>query len=223
MAHFDLEKTNIINALCEIPREQRDAVWVERFFDALPDASMATREGQVFRGPEGFTYFDLHIPEPGKPFETFCVSQLLEHCTTGGLGIAVNPEKQPPDWVFSYGDLWGLRHAGSLRLREPNPGQLSQGGQVLVAAPSEQLLPTWARGVLKSFIGWLKVPEPKVLLLVSQEARPAETLVFNVHAEDLGQEAFANAQRMLSWFIPPHLNVAYVNKGSQFEGQFVPL
>lgn len=223
MPNFDIEKTAIIDALVKIPRDQRNQAWIEQFFAALPQASMATTETQVFRGPDGMQYFDLHLPEQGKPFTAHCMAALAEHCTNNGLGLVVNPQNNPPDWVFSYGDLWHLRTHGGLSLRVVEGEIGRDGDQVMVAAPSDQLLPPWARTILKSFLEYLKVPSPAVLLIVSQKARPAECLVFNLHAEDFPPEQFQHVQRLLAWFIPPHLNIAYVPKGSQFDGQFNPL
>lgn len=223
MAHFDIQKTGVVNALVKIPREQRDQTWIEQFFAALPEASLATTEAQVFRGPDGMQYFDLHLPEQGKPFEAHCVAALAEHCTNNGFGLVLNPASNPPDWVFSYGDLWHLRTHGKLAMRKVEGAVGSEGDQVLVGSPSEQLLPPWARNVLKSFLEYLKIESPGVLLIVSQKATPAECLVFNVHAEDFPAGQFEHVQRLLAWFIPPHLNIAYVPKGSQFETQYTKL
>jgi hypothetical protein len=220
---FDIQKTAVVDSLLKIPRDQRDANWTNHFFAALPDASLAASEQQVFRGPDGMQYFDLHLPEQGKPFEAHCMSALAEHCTNNGLGVVLNPQSDPPDWVFSYGDLWSLRTHGRLMLRQQDGAVGGEGDQVLVAAPSEQLLPAWARNVLKSFLKWAGVETPKVALVVSQKSRPAEMLLFNVHAEDFPQEKFEMLQRLLAWFIPPHLSVVYVPKGSDFEKHLIDL
>lgn len=223
MPQFDLEKTAAVAALFQVPREQRDADWIARFFAAVPDASMATSEQQVFRGPDGLPYFDLHLPEPEKPFETFCMTHLADHCTSNGFGIVFHPQDQPPQWVFSYGDLWHLRTHGKLMLRHTDGSLGGEGDQVMVGTPSDRLLPPWARTVLKSFLEFLKVADPSVVLVVSQKATPAECLIFNLHPEDYPPDIFQRNQQMLAWFIPPHLSLAFVGRGSQFESSFVRL
>jgi hypothetical protein len=218
MPKFDLAKTQRIDALCRVAREQRDQRWVDEFFANVVEASMAARDPQVHSGPDGFPYFGLYLPPSGQPFETFCVSHILENCTDGGVGIDINPAQPQPDWVFSYGVLWSLRAYGTFTgdgldtPRAGGPGRetevVAKARQVLTGSPSEVLLPGFARTVLRRVLGRHGVREPRVALVVDQAARPTRNLVFNLEPGQVGgREAFEGVMTRLTWFLPPGLGL----------------
>jgi hypothetical protein len=147
VARFDLTKTDQVVKLLATPRDQRDDAWQDAFMEAIVDASMATTPEQVIQGPDGFGYFVLRQPPVGESFSAFCVSHVLEMCTDRGLGIVIEPSGSSAEWVFTYGDLFSLRAYGSFH-GDPTDtagpsvaGVLEKETQVMVGAPSEQLLP----------------------------------------------------------------------------------
>ncbi len=233
MAKFDLAQTDRVVRLLATPREQRDDAWRAAFLEAIVDASMASTAEQVLRGPDGFAYFTLKRPPIGQPFTPFCISHLLEHCTDSGLGIVVEPGPASAEWVLSYGELFSLRAYGSFdgdpldRAQAGAPaGASTPGGtQVMVGAPSEQVLPKWAARVLASFLqGAAVVKEPRVMLLVDPSKPPGRHLVFNVHPEDApSTEAFERVMRRLGWFLPPSRSVVAISRGSSLGDAFVAL
>src|SRR3954454_14403597 len=117
MAHFDLKKTEQLQELFQTPHAQRDVGWIERFYQVAPDASLTTRDPQVVRGPDDFQYLTLYSPPVAQNFQAYCVASSVDFCTENGLGCTINPNKDEPDWVFTYGDLWGLRATGRFELR----------------------------------------------------------------------------------------------------------
>ena len=229
MARFDLRKTQELGELFKTDHDARDDAWVGRFYDAVVDASLATREEQVTRGPDGFPYFALYMPPEGQGFDAFCVSHVLGVCTDDGFGIVINPDKGRPDWVFSYGNLWSLRAYGSFDagVTEPTsrdePVQPPAGaGQVLVAAPNEQYFPPYARTVLKSYLEHHGVKEPRVMLIDDVTKMPPRSLAFSVFQEDFETpQAFGDFMTRLTWFLPPHYGLVSVPKDSDIAGHFV--
>ena len=64
----DLNKTNEIFQLVNVPQEQRDENWNKSFLFNLSKASFRCGEPQVITGPDGFPYVQLFLPEPNKSF-----------------------------------------------------------------------------------------------------------------------------------------------------------
>jgi hypothetical protein len=230
---FDLAKTDQVVKLLDTPRDQRDDAWQDAFQEAIVDASMATAPEQVIQGPDGFGYFVLRRPPVGESFSAFCVSHVLETCTNRGLGIVIEPAGSSAEWVFTYGDLFSLRAYGSFRgdpsdadgpRAGPVAGVLEKETQVMVGAPSEQLLPAWARRVLASFLKTVaKVDDPRVLVLMESQ-RLGRNLVFNVYPEDFpSEQQYQGILNALGWFMPPNRRVIGMSRTAGLEKSFVPL
>lgn len=193
---FDLERTAELERLFAVPRDERADTWREAFFVAVPDASLATTERQVEAGPDGFPYFVLRMPEPG-PFETFCVTHVLDACLENGFGIVVFGSAPDPEWVFTYGDLWSFKETGQFVVSTGETVTLKAQQEMLVGAPSETVLPSYARPVLRRALAAQGAPDPTVFFV-------------HVPAMDLGQ-AFAfrplpDPERLL-WYLPAHLGL----------------
>jgi hypothetical protein len=233
MAKFDLSKTEALTRLFAEPRERRDHAWRAAFFDAIVDGSMATTPSQLMQGPDGFPYFVLQLPPVGESFTPFCVSHVLEHCTDHGYGVVVEPGKGQPQWVFRYGDLFSLRAYGSFDGDPADTGNGQGAGTevvakktpVMVGAPSEAMLPAWARRVIAAFLTRnASVTEPKVLVMVDPSRAPGRDLVFNVHPQDFPSEAaFEAVMQALSWFVPARRSVVAISKTSGLVDSFTPL
>jgi hypothetical protein len=233
MAKFDLARTDQVVKLLVTPREQRDDAWREAFLEAIVDASLAAQQPQVIQGPDGFGYFVLRRPPVGQPFEPFCVSHILEMCTERGLGIVVEPSGGAAEWVFTYGDLFSLRAYGSFRgdpldgaeEAAPSTGVLGKDTPVMIGAPSEEILPSWARRVIASFLKQVgHVSEPRVLVMVEPARSPRRNLVFNVHPEDFPSgEQFQSVLNALGWFLPPNRLVVGMSRKAGLETSFAVL
>jgi hypothetical protein len=239
MPKFDLAKTQEVQDLFDVDREQRDAAWIAQFYAAIVDASMATTSDQVIKGPDGFPYFVLNLPPAGQPFEPFCISHILDVCLENGFGVVVQPEPTPPQWVFPYGLLWSLKAFGSLEVATPAGGSSEeeppQSGvpsgrpvsfdKVLVGQPGESFFPVYARKAIKQFLtAKTGNPSPGVMLLTDPHSRPAQSLVFSVFPEDFShREDFSDTMYRLTWFIPRHYGLISTGKDSDMASQLEPL
>ncbi|MEO8876267.1 MAG: hypothetical protein ABI461_11815 [Polyangiaceae bacterium] len=232
MAAFDLAKTNALLELFAHPRDLRDDAWRAAFKEAVIDASLASPKEQVMRGPDGFPYFVLTRPPVAEEFTPFCISHVLGHCTSSGIGIVIEPGEKGPEWVFSYGDLFSLRAYGSFAgdpVDQDAPGPkievLEKDRHVMVGSPSEEFFPAWARRVLSGFLkSAANIETPGVLVMVDPTRAPSRNLVFNVHPEDFESQAdFQKIMNMLGWFMPPKRSCIALSKGALDPSQFQPL
>ena len=67
----DINKTQEVLNLFQIPREKRGEEWIQRFHDAVKTASFASVTPQTTTGPDRFPYFVLYTPEQNQPFTSF--------------------------------------------------------------------------------------------------------------------------------------------------------
>ena len=222
MPKFDPAKTQTVADLFAEAREGRDEAWRERFYAAVPDASLMAFDPQVNQGPDEFPYFHLAIPDPG-PVTPFCVTHLLEVVLDNGFGIAIfgdSSRLEGQEWVFTYGDLLSYSLFG--RFDGDPAAQLASGGdKVLVAAPSEAYLPARARKAMGNFVRRMyHHPDPRIALVCDPQA----TLMINLTLEDYDGDAgkLSAAVHYLSWFLPRTYNIAPM-PASWSDSTFVPL
>jgi len=228
MAMFDLEKTSQLELLFTVPREQRNADWIRAFYEAAAEASLAAREQQTIVGPDGFRYFALYMPPSRQEFDAFCILHLLDVCLSSGMGCVIHPDQSPPQWVFTYGNLWSLRSYSTFDATQPQSESrpaLGAGRTVLMAAPSDKFLPAFARDVLKRYLQQVGVKTPRVLLINDAQGTPSQSLAFDFYPEDFTNRDIFDAvmNRLKNWFLPPHYGLVGLPKNSQYETHFVPL
>lgn len=241
MAKFDLSKTQQVQELFAVAPAQRGQDWRERFYAAIVDASMATPPGQVLHGPDGFPYFALNLPPAGQPFETFCVSHILDVCLKNGFGVVIQPEASPPQWVFPYGHLWSLKEFGKFEVEQAAqaaarktsgiaedgdaPGNAGAAGKIMAGQPSASFFPSYARKAVKQFlVEKTGNSNPSVLLVNDPRKDPMQSLVFSIFAEDFaGQKDFEDVMYRLTWYLPSHYGLVSIAKDSELAKLFEPL
>jgi hypothetical protein len=233
MADFDLHKTERVQELLAKPASARDARWQQELYANIVEASFASPAQQIIRGPDGFPYFALELPPVGKAFTCFSIAHLLEQCTHSGYGIVIEPARQPPGWVFSYGELWSLRAYGQVTgdpddepSSEPSGVEtIEESRKLLVGTPSDSFLPPWARPVLRAFLEkGIGLADPSVCLVVDAALRPTRNLVFNLFFDDPPKKMpLESAMRWLRWFLPPTRGVLAYNRATLAPGSFQPL
>jgi hypothetical protein len=204
MAMFDLAKTEEVEGLLARAADQRDSAWRQRFFAAVGDASMAAGAPQVSNGPDGFPYFNLHLPPIGEAFETFCVNHVLEPCTENGFGCVIHDRAGGTGWVFTYGNLWSQRIYGTFDdTPDDDPAVsevLAKDEQVLVGSPSEGMLPSWARSVLRTYLQSVGIAAPKVAAVMRGQGHPNRSLALTLPDDEA-------AAHRVTWFLPPQLGL----------------
>ena len=211
----------------------RGPLWIERFHEAIATALVEVGEPgdphatdpRVVRGPDGFHYAEARVRRMGGlevPFR-----ELARWCTDEGYGIALHPDRQPPDFVFSYGHLWSLRAYDSFDGDGVEPPMRSTSSEavfdanaeILMGTPSEEMLPHFAREALARMFEGFGMPSRQVALLMVPDRHPSRTLVFDVAERYMPDpSSFRALLDTLSWYAPPGLALAAVDP----EGQSVP-
>jgi hypothetical protein len=91
------------------PEFQRDGRWEARFFELFLNGHVSIRDGAPKAGPDQMPYLfctaDAEAQEP--------VRKVLSWLSERGIGLALNPGKEVPDYVFTYGMVWNLRERGT--------------------------------------------------------------------------------------------------------------
>ena len=224
---FNLEDTNRLAQVMEVPREERDAQWLDGFQSAAWNASIVLQKEPVFLGPDGMPYVRLELPPVGEPAETNCLSNLFVSMAEQGLGAAFfKAASDPPEaaeYVMPTGVLESLRAYGTwdgdpddvAELATKPPQHEAGSGiekteveterQVMVGSPSEGYLPKHTAQLLYRHLteGW-KMEDPRVALVVDPEMTPTRNLVIGrKFSEFPDAEIAGQAARMLLWYLPP--------------------
>jgi hypothetical protein len=174
--------------------KNRDAAWRTEFFSVASRERLTLGEPLVFTGPDGFQYAALFSGGNG----TIKLPTLAVRATNEGFGAALNPRADGVDWVFSYGDLLSLRMFGVIM--PPRDDYITKevvqrDEQVLVGAPSAEVLPDYARPNVARYLRAAGVAHPGVVLMHRPSASPSQQLFFNAPPEILNR---------LTWFFPRH-------------------
>jgi hypothetical protein len=218
----DLEKTQILSELFEVPKDKRDDVWKDKFLASVLEASFCSREPQIVMGPDGFPYFALYLPEPNKAFQCFVIKNMKDDfLLEKGIGVVISPGENSAEWVFSYGDIVNYHLNGKFYTPEEHhelSASEEESDKVLVGQPAEDYLPKIVREVLRRYLATANILDPKILLMVRGGSKE---LVFNMTVEMFeSPQKYEDVMNRISWFLPRH----YVySSGAGMEGSLMPL
>lgn len=220
----DLEKTQLIFELLNIPRENRGEEWQKSFLENIVHASFRCGDPQIITGPDGFPYFQLLMPQPNERFQCYVIDRMKDDfLLASGYGVVINPEGGQPEWVLSYGDILNLHLTGSFYTTGPTlfsgareDENITKDEKVLVGQPSESILPEMTRAILRQFLMNNGVESPKVLLMSrkgNSDEEASQDLVFNLSPELFeSEELFRSVTQHLSWFLPRHYSYAALSE-----------
>ncbi len=228
----DLEKTQIIDTLLQTSYQERDEKWQERFLENIAQASFRCGEPQVMIGPDGFSYFQLFLPEPNQHFQCFVIENMKDDFLLSlGLGVVINPRENGADWVLTYGDIvnYHLNKTFYTPLKTSSlkeNDKLIDKEKVLLAQPSSSFLPIQARQVIAKFLKNHRVKNPKILLLTRwNEATKEMTqeLIFNLTPQNFSnEESYEKIMQKLGWYLPRDYIYSSIDEKT-FQNAFMPL
>jgi len=194
------------------------------FLKDFPDARLKVLSETPQMGPDGWPYLLVAVdPEGAEP-----AAKVLHWLSDKGIGLVVNPDKQTPDYVFTYGMIWNFRERGEflspvVANKPASDGQsfenilfeksveLSGGQKILAGAPSESFLPIYVREVLRAFFKDNEVGEMRVLVMGPNQ----EQFDFCFSMEALGSPSGQEHRGILeaiSWFLPAHYSLMLVSE-----------
>ncbi|MCG9793462.1 hypothetical protein [Flavobacterium algicola] len=226
----DLDKTNTLLQLVQIPQEERDENWSTSFLSNLSKASFCCGEPQIITGPDGFPYFQLFLPEPNKSFQCFVIENMKDDfLLESGFGVVINPTDSSADWVLSHGDILNLHLNNSFYITEKTPFSkdtndetISENEEVIIGQPSEKILPRTARKLLREYLKLNGVDTPKVVLLMrhqKDDKKASQDLVFNVTPNNFeNAEHYRIVMQTMAWYLPRHYSFVGMDEKSLGNG-----
>jgi hypothetical protein len=163
-------------------------------------------------GPDGFPY--IMVSDEGELNEPFL--NLVQWGAEKGIGLVVNPQKETPDLILTYGMLWNYLVRGEFYTESSvglESGDLHlEDNQLFAGHPSEDFWPQTHRKIFKEFLLQQGIIQPKVIMLAEKADGPMD-LAFSL--ESLGQPQKAEWQGILeafSWFFPRHYSLSIVSE-----------
>ncbi|WP_413289273.1 hypothetical protein [Bdellovibrio sp. HCB337] len=197
--------------LTKISDEQRDPQWENDFFMQLSEGKLKLLSQDPQVGPDGWPYLMTETsPDAEEPAQ-----KIIHWLATKGMGLVVNPNKEYPDYVFSYGMLWHFRETGLFYRAKPEVStgsfELRDGAQIHAGEPTPQYLPQYVRNILKEFFRDQSVYAPKILVMSTD--RVNYDLAFSL--ESLSNPPVKEHQGIaeaISWFLPPHYSIVLVSE-----------
>jgi hypothetical protein len=174
-------------------------------------------------GPEGFPY--MMLSTEGSAAEPFL--NLVKWGADRGIGLVINPQKDTPDLVLTYGMLWNYVERGEFFTETPMQSsgeiQLTPNGQLFAGVPSESYWPAARRKIFKEFLIQQGVMQPKVLMLSEVFEGPMD-LTFSLESLGNPQKAeWTGILEAFSWFFPRHYSLSIVSEKNILGHSFVSL
>ncbi len=201
-----------LNSLLKCEFAARDLEWEKAFFHAFAHGKLKVLNDTPVSGPDGWPYLVCEASNEGTEPTTKVLSWLSDK----GIGLVVNPGKETPDYVFSYGMIWNFRERGEFLTAQESQVknekvEFSKEQKVLAGPPDEKYLPVYARHILKSFFKDNGVTAMKILVM--SEDQKQFDLCFSIEA--LGRpapEEHKGILEALSWFLPAHYSLLLISE-----------
>jgi hypothetical protein len=198
-------------ALTQVPDEKRDHQWEIDFFMSLAEGKLKLLSQDPQAGPDSWPYLLAETAaDADEPAQN-----LFHWLATKGIGLAINPQKEYPDYVFSYGMIWHFKETGLFyRAKDNVPTgafELKAGEKLHTGEPTQQYLPAYVRSILKQFFLDQGLLAPKILMISTDKTN--YDLAFSL--ESLGNPPVKEHQGIaeaLSWFLPPHYSLILVSE-----------
>lgn len=200
-----------IQELAKTPENQRDPKWEDQFLHALTESHLSLMSTDPQQGPDGWPYLLVKTDEEA----TESAQKMIHWLSERGIGLAINPDKEFPDFVLSYGMLWSFRETGKFIHRNVSAHsgkiEITQDSFQKRGPPTEKFLPKYVRTILKDFFRDQGVLAPKILV-VSLDSENYE-LAFS--AESLGnppETEWSGVAEAISWFLPAHYSILILSE-----------
>ncbi len=203
--------------LIESPEEKRNSVWEKQFLDAVAHAKVKVIFPDPKPGPDSMPYLmvSTHNESPEGPHDD--IKNIIHWLSTRGIGLVVNAHKRLPDYIFTYGMLWHFREK-SLFLQNSNDKikesfQIDPNQEFYSGELSSELIPDYARKILKEFFRDQGILRPRVLMLSQDKIN--WDICFA--AESFGNpdpSEFSSIAEAISWFFPSHYSIVVCSEKS---------
>ncbi len=200
-----------MHSLLEKATDARDEEWEKAFLLIFPDTKLRVLEESPKQGPDGFPYLLMSIDDDGSE----PTKKVLDWLSEKGIGLVINPFRETPDFVFTYGQIWNYRERGQFisAVTPPRSGafKIEAGQKVFTGEPSAEYLPPYVRAILTEFFKQQGQDAVKVLMLSTDNSH--YDLCFSL--ESLGSPPPFEHRGILeavSWFLPGHYSIALMSE-----------
>lgn len=205
-----------IEQLLKVQDSQRDTQWEDEFLTRLTESTVHVLSPDPQTGPDQWPYMMVAVGEKAAGDSADEPAQkVLSWLSDKGIGLAVNPMNEYPDFVLTYGMIWNFRETGRFIDRRPIPqdGEVEYQTQDLKIAgpPTPEYLPEYVRSILRQFWRDQGVLAPKILVL----SVDGKNFDFAMSLESLGnppKNEHPGIAEAISWFLPPHYSVVLVSE-----------
>ncbi len=206
-----------LESLLKIPDKNRDEKWEDQFLQAFTQTSVQVLSPDPQNGPDNWPYLMVEInPQAKEPSQ-----RILEWLSLRGIGLVINPHKDFPDFVMSFGMIWNFRKTGRFIHRLPAiptgewkaewTAEWTTETKLLKSGPpTEDFLPGFVRKIIREFFRDQGLLDPKILMISNDELN--FDLAFSL--ESLGSppvtehEGIAEA---IGWFLPGHYSLVLIS------------
>lgn len=225
---LDRDKTSIINKLLQTPLDLRDPFWIEQFLKNVAGAKFKLGSPEVVLANDGFPYIQLESVNSEEDIKPFIIDQQLQPLLTQGFGVVINPKKEKPDWILSYGDIVNLElndefyTDDSIFSQHQENVSIGADENILIGQPSDSIFPKYLRNQLREFLKYAGVQNPKIMLIArnhEDETKVKQDLVFNFTPQQLSdKEQFQQIGNTIAWFLPRHYSFLFLDESSVENG-----
>ncbi len=193
------------------PESARDETWETEFLENLKDIKVNVIQQDPVVGPDNWPYMFLQSDENGQDY----LLNVFKWCSDKGVGIALNPHKELPDYIFTYGMVWSYINFSTLfpPLEVGNPGQkvFEEKSSIVAGPPSEEYLPKSVRAVLAEFFKQQEIEDMKVLV-VSEDQKEYD-LCFSLDSLDNPpKEEHKDLCEAIAWFLPYNYSIMLIQE-----------
>jgi hypothetical protein len=194
------------------PESYRDDEWERAFLESIREAEVEFISEEPQNGPDGWPY--LYVKTSATGHEP--ISRVIGWLSERGIGLAINPHKMMPDYIFTYGMIWHFRETGQFILhRDTNPEDkvtYKKEEKWLFGAPTEAYLPKYVRRVMREFFAAQKLTDVQILVATSEDFKQTD---FLFSTESLGHPPASDQRRLaetISWFLPTHYSIVLASQ-----------
>jgi hypothetical protein len=200
-----------LQEIVQKPDSDRNSEWENQFFHALTQGQLKLLTPEPQTGPDNWPYL---LAETGDE-ATEPASRLIQWLAERGIGLAINPRKEYPDYVFSYGMLWFFKETGfffkNTETRPIGSVQLESSSMVNAGPPTQEFLPDYVRKVLRDFFRDQGILQPRILVMSTD----GQHYDLCLSLESLGNPPASEHQGIaeaVSWFLPPHYSMLLISE-----------
>lgn len=204
---------NSMETILSVPVEKRDTPWEIDFFNIFVNSKLNVLSPDPQVGPDNWPYLMTEWTNES----TESVQKIIHWLHDKGIGLVVNPTKDYPDYVFSYGMIWSFKESGFFYKTTDNIKsgvlEIRENSNCFYGAPNEEYLPKYARQILKDFFRDQGLLNVKILLISTDN----KFFDFAISIESLGNPPISEHEGIaeaISWFLPPHYSILLISQSN---------